>query len=1072
MRRLYRGDFQPELEAAFLHELAGMRRGDPLEPVVVVVPSNLLKLHLRRLAARRGCPHLNVHFLTLVDLARKLAEPELIRRGLELLPAVGREMLARDVAVSAESGSYFHDVRELAGFAAVLSAAIRDVRDCWIDASRLRAAAESRKIQDFGSLLEEYEQRLEKARFADESDLLRFAESAAEEHPFLALEHPLLVYGFYDFTSSQRRFLTAAILRAGAICFAPIKEGPAYAFAAPTLDHLDSLRFEPASPPGIEPAQTALEHLRTSLFRGCEAHVKLPRDESVRILSCPGAPREAKEIVRQVKQLVADGIPLFEIGIVTRGTGGTPLLQEAFDSLCDAAELEPEERPPLFLQGGRPLLEQRPARSFLLLLQLLERGLTRKGLFEWLFFSGHEERALSMERLARRAAVSGGRDPDAWRGRLQRLRSELETDRERNHELRRHPETDEAGRAIEDDLFAARLDDLARLEGLVQRLAALADELRSAATYRERIDLAVRGFSALAGRRPEWLELLEELLVLDRIGTPADLRTFVDAVEICLQGAGSGEGRFQQGLLIGSLLPVRGLPFRVLILPGLVDGQFPRRSAPDPILLDHERSRLTNRLLPAGDVGLPLSRRARDEDRMLFRLALAAARERLVLTYPRVEPVSGSELIPSPLLLSAAEALEGRRISISELDRIESATRVPVHPPLERLDQDALDLVEFDLGLIATAVRSGDSAAVRALTELQPTAGDALSCETARWTERRFTSFDGLLSRELARELLASPIGRRAGSPYSPSQLQEYASCPFLSFAKRILGLQEPEEEDDLVTIDALERGSLLHSILERFLAGLARSGEPFPPGAGQVSAALEQLLAEARRQFDRFEKGRAPAHPFLWIIEKQRMEADLRFFLETEIEAATDRRPALFEVRFGREGGLPALLVGPRKIPVAGSIDRVDLAADGVHATVVDYKTGSAFPWKGELAGGRKVQLPLYALALETVARPGMETVVDRAEYFFMTRKGNGTRRQAESDSWHGGDQSQLAWTVRRVVSALRRGIYLADPTDKAQCKYCSFRLVCGLGAGLEQRFERKSRQGAVRRYFELEDA
>ncbi|MFH0947263.1 MAG: hypothetical protein V2A76_18905 [Planctomycetota bacterium] len=612
MRRYYRGDFQPELEAAFLNELRGMRREDPLEPVVVVVPSNLLKLHLRRLPARRGLPHLNVRFLTLLDLARTLAEPELIERGLSILPPVGREMLARDVARSAGPGTYFHEVRELAGFAAVLAATIRDVRDCWIDAGRLRDAAKSRKIRDFASLLEEYEQRLDRARFADESDLLRFAEGAAKEHSFLDLKHPLLVYGFYDFTSAQRRFLTAAIRRAGAIYFTPILEGAAFAYGQPTLDYLDSLGFESASPPRTEPERTPLASLRCSLFRAPKAGDPVQSDGSVRILSCPGAPREAKEIVRLVKQQAKEGIPLFEIGVVTRGAGGTSLLREAFDAFSEAAELEPQQRPSLFLQGGRPVLEQRSARSFLLLLELLEGRLARKQLFEWLFFSGHDERALSMERLARRAAVTGGRNPDEWMDRLGRLRSELETDRERNEELLRHPESDEASRAVADELFSTRLEDLLRLTELIRRLAALGDGLRSASTYRDRIDLAVGGFQELGGRQPEWLPVLEELAVLDRVGAAADLRTFIDAVETCLRGAGSGEGRFQQGLLIGSLLPVRGLPFRVLVLPGLVDGQFPRSPVPDPILLDHERVLLTDRLLPPGDVGLPLGRKARD----------------------------------------------------------------------------------------------------------------------------------------------------------------------------------------------------------------------------------------------------------------------------------------------------------------------------------------------------------------------------------------------------------------------------------------------------------------------------
>jgi len=1049
MRRLYLGDFQPALEAAFLAEMQGRRRADPLEPALVIVPSQLLKLHLRRLLADRDCPHLNLRFVTLVDLARELSEDRLRSEGLCGLSPAGFRALARDVAREADPASTFHEVRELTGFTAVLAATIRDVRDCFITADRLARAAANRKQRDFAALLLAYERRLSSARLADDAAQFQIALQSVPDHPLLATAGPLFVYGFYDFNSAQRRLLEAAIRRAGAVAFAPIGEGPAFAYAEPTLAFFEALGFERARAPDTAAGpQTALRGLRARLFSSKQAGAPLPCDGSVRILACPGEAQEAREVLCAVSELAAE-MPLHEVGVVLRGKEGLSLFHETLESFHRAAELAPEQRPPVFCQGGRPLSESRSARSFVMFLRWVQGGFQGTDLFEWLQFSGHDPRAAALERLARRAGLPRSGDPSRWLVPLARLREEFE----------RKPSSSP-------DHQAERLADLRALERCVLDLENLRERCRAAHSHAELNQHLSAAFRRLRKDPEEWLDLFAPLSQLDLLGLPADLETFIDAVETTLAQASESQGAFQQGLLLGSLLPVRGLPFRALVLPGLLDGRFPRKPSPDPILLDRERAELSRRLLKKGDVGLPLSGRAFDEDRLLFRLAVAAASDRLILTYPRLDAMSGNERIPSPLLFDAAESLAGRRLQLRELERLDVCEQVPIDLSDGDAGREPLELLEFDRVRLSRDLRSGSSTAVHCLMQVAPTTRSALESERARWQRLEFTPFDAVLSSEVARRLgqSAFAMSRR---PISASRLQEYAGCPFRFFSQEVLGLREPDDADELEPISPAERGSLMHAVLEEFFRELIETNEPFPLRESRAEPLALRLEAVARGRFERFERDQPAAHPFLLEQERRRMLDDLRFVLEREIADGSDRRPALVEVRFGQAEGHPALELDldGRRVLLSGTIDRVDLSADGGLATVIDYKTGEAFAWDGDLKGGRHIQLPVYALALERVIREASGTVVDRTEYDFVTRKGRGVRRGAPAEAvhaWSGDPEHGLMPVLGRIVAGIEGGRFLADPGDPDLCRYCEFKLACGLGAGLEERFERKSKHAS----------
>jgi hypothetical protein len=115
-------------------------------------------------------------------------------------------------------------------------------------------------------------------------------------------------------------------------------------------------------------------------------------------------------------------------------------------------------------------------------------------------------------------------------------------------------------------------------------------------------------------------------------------------------------------------------------------------------------------------------------------------------------------------------------------------------------------------------------------------------------------------------------------------------------------------------------------------------------------------------------------------------------------------------------------------------------------------------------LTGGRHLQLPLYALAVERVLKPGF--TVERAAYRFSAAKAKETALELDRAGLAAAYR-ELPALLSAMTAAMRGGLFLANPSDEKKCQYCEFRLACGRGAGLEARFERKKDDPAVQAYF-----
>lgn len=160
------------------------------------------------------------------------------------------------------------------------------------------------------------------------------------------------------------------------------------------------------------------------------------------------------------------------------------------------------------------------------------------------------------------------------------------------------------------------------------------------------------------------------------------LRILFDAADA---GSQAGARFLGGGMTFASMKPMRPLPYRVIALLGMGDGEFPRLVKPPSFDLMQSWYRY-------GD------RSGRLDDRYLFLELLLSARDRLIVTYVGEDIRSGKRKAMSPVLAEMLEFL-GRIAfddpAVPAYDRVAAATRalVVVHPlqPFSRRYFDGSD---------------------------------------------------------------------------------------------------------------------------------------------------------------------------------------------------------------------------------------------------------------------------------------------------------------------------------------------------------------------------------------------
>ncbi len=192
---------------------------------------------------------------------------------------------------------------------------------------------------------------------------------------------------------------------------------------------------------------------------------------------------------------------------------------------------------------------------------------------------------------------------------------------------------------------ATALGALAQLLGMLSPLADWRSQAWPLPQWLDRLDRLIDGVAAEdAARQGQRQQLRDAFFSLRQQAALAgfeqaiDFHCFRQVVRQQLDSIETPAGFLSGGVTVSRLTPMRSMPFRVVCLLGVNDGQFPRRN---PTQSFDRMARRYRR----GD------RSARAEDRYLFLESLLAARDKLVISYTG-QDIQTNEARPASVLVS------------------------------------------------------------------------------------------------------------------------------------------------------------------------------------------------------------------------------------------------------------------------------------------------------------------------------------------------------------------------------------------------------------------------------------
>jgi ATP-dependent helicase/DNAse subunit B len=421
------------------------------------------------------------------------------------------------------------------------------------------------------------------------------------------------------------------------------------------------------------------------------------------------------------------------------------------------------------------------------------------------------------------------------------------------------------------------------------------------------------------------LRLLDELESFATLGEELADEEVLAALERAEVRSSSGErGR----VAVLDLMRARTRRFDVVFVLGLEEGSLPRRTRVSPFLDDDARRQLGARLERPDQVS---------RDRYLFYTACTRATRRLYLVREAASD-DGTRREPSPFWEEVASVFDEEDVAHATRRRSLSALTWGLEAaPTERERLRALARLAID-----------DPDGARALADANGWQRRLARARSAHDRKTRLTS--PVLLQWLAHK-----------TTFGVTELERFADCSSAWLFERVVSPKTIDAE-----VDAMLRGSVAHSALHKFYAGLPKElghDRVTPENVEQAVGFLRRCLDDALRGGVRLELTELQAAEL-----EEGLWRDLEGFVRDEASSPLELLPRRFEVSFGSDRSAPELQRGlhvGENVYLSGKIDRIDVDPFSARGIVQDYKSGRSAHSAKQIDDELKLQIPLYMLVL-----------------------------------------------------------------------------------------------------------
>jgi ATP-dependent helicase/DNAse subunit B len=455
----------------------------------------------------------------------------------------------------------------------------------------------------------------------------------------------------------------------------------------------------------------------------------------------------------------------------------------------------------------------------------------------------------------------------------------------------------------------------------------------------------------------------------------------------------------------------RGIPFRAAAILGFAEGEFPQTLKEDPFLRDEDRKLLRE------VYGLPIRQSTDSAEAEYFYESVTRANSALMLTRPRIAD-NGAPWQPSPYW---EEIL--RCVNLKPL----------IHTSRSLPDLDAASSKAEYFEIISTG--SEYISAWEQAEENQPVTYRQINQALSILSSRAYDSdpSGGIYNGRLTE--LSAVFSERypADHIWSASRLETYQACPYYFFVANVLALEkiEPPREG----LDARQLGNIYHHILEDLYQGVGDR-----PELKNLQDALPEIARQVFDQAPRREGFRITS----WWFHTQK---EILTNLERCLVVLETLDPEFVFFRAEQKFGIPKYPEPPLQVSIRGGgffllrgfIDRVDKSERGT-IRIIDYKTSASYGFTNKaVREGKKLQLPLYALAAQGALNLGR---IQEGFYFHVrTAEPSGFKLSSFRINGKRGPSAAIENAVEiswKAIQAVRGGNFEPKAPDNGCPDYC----------------------------------